>query len=149
MRLISIVHLSLWGHPLDSLKSRLQTMKTPITVTRLAVLVYRGEEEVVGFYGELWIPLVTISFIRSASFTIYAETKDYCRAHNYLNRNNVFDAAMVGGIGGALSGSSTLPPGSVPFELVKVGRQREYTIAASRAVHIVKVGMTYLCRTCL
>ncbi|KAF8212119.1 mitochondrial carrier [Mycena galopus ATCC 62051] len=124
------------GYPLDSLKSRLQTMKTPITVTRLAGLVYR-EEGVVGFYRGLWIPLVTISFVRAASFTIYTETKDYCRAHNYLNRNSVFDAAMVGGIGGAMSGS-LISFGSAPFELVKVRRQLEYTIAASRGVHIVK-----------
>ncbi|KAJ7905621.1 mitochondrial carrier domain-containing protein [Mycena olivaceomarginata] len=124
------------GYPLDSLKSRLQTMKTPITVARLARLVYR-EEGVIGFYRGLWIPLVTISFVRAASFTIYTETKDYFRAHNYLNRNSVFDAALVGGVGGAMSGS-LISFGSAPFELVKVRRQLEYTIAASRGVHIVK-----------
>lgn len=79
-------------------------------------------DEVIGFYRGLWIPLVTISFVRAydhflglehpqtefsgaASFTIYTETKDYFRAHNYLNRNSVFDAALVGGVGGAVSGS--------------------------------------------
>ncbi|KAJ7449920.1 mitochondrial carrier domain-containing protein [Mycena latifolia] len=124
------------GYPLDSLKSRLQTMKTPITVPRLAARVYR-EEGVVGFYRGLWIPLVTISFVRAASFTIYTETKDYFRVHNYLNRNSVLDAALVGGIGGAMSGS-LISFGSAPFELVKVRRQLEFTIAASKGIHLVK-----------
>ncbi|KAJ7709795.1 mitochondrial carrier domain-containing protein [Mycena rosella] len=124
------------GYPLDSLKSRLQTMKTPITVPRLAALVYR-EEGVIGFYRGLWIPLLTISFVRAASFTIYTETKDNFRANNYLNRNSVVDAALVGGIGGAMSGS-LISFGSAPFELVKVRRQLEFTIAASKGVHIVK-----------
>jgi len=50
-------------YQLDSLKSRLQTTKTPITVPRLAALIYR-EEGIMGFYRGLWIPLTTISFVR-------------------------------------------------------------------------------------
>lgn len=111
-------------------------MKTPITVPTLASIVYR-EEGVVGFYRGLWIPLVTISFVRAASFTIYTETKDHFRANDYLNRNSVLDAALVGGIGGAMSGS-LISFGSAPFELVKVRRQLEFTIAASKGVHLVK-----------
>ena len=49
---------------LDSLKSRLQTQKTPISVPRIALLVYR-EEGIIGFYRGLWIPLMTISFVRT------------------------------------------------------------------------------------
>ena len=49
---------------LDSLKSRLQTTRTPITVPKLAALVYR-EEGIIGFYRGLWIPLMTISFVRT------------------------------------------------------------------------------------
>jgi len=90
-----------------------------------------------GFYRGLWIPLLTISFVRAASFTIYTEAKDYFRAHSYLNRNSAFDAALAGGIGGALSGS-LISFGSAPFELVKVRRQLEFSIAASKGIHIVK-----------
>lgn len=50
---------------LDSLKSRLQTTKTRMPVHRLAGIVYR-EEGVTGFYRGLWIPLVTISFVRES-----------------------------------------------------------------------------------
>lgn len=45
------------------------------------------------------------AFPGAASFTIYTETKDYFRVHGYLNRNSVLDAALAGGIGGAMSGS--------------------------------------------
>ncbi|KAJ7285727.1 mitochondrial carrier domain-containing protein [Mycena rebaudengoi] len=124
------------GYPLDSLKSRLQTMKTPITVPKLATLVYR-EEGVIGFYRGLWIPLMTISFVRAASFTIYTRTKEYFRDKNYLNRNSIVDAGLVGGISGAMSGS-LISFGSAPFELVKVRRQLEFTIAASKGIHLVK-----------
>ncbi|KAH7912210.1 hypothetical protein BJ138DRAFT_1083982 [Hygrophoropsis aurantiaca] len=124
------------GYPLDSLKSRLQTTKSRISVVRLAGLVYR-EEGVRGFYRGLWIPLVTISFVRAASFTIYSGTKEYCRNHQYFSRDRMADAAMTGGISGALSGS-LISFASAPFELVKVRRQLEFTIAASKGINLVK-----------
>ncbi|KAF8623576.1 hypothetical protein AX15_006344 [Amanita polypyramis BW_CC] len=124
------------GYPLDSLKSRLQTTKSPITIPRLAALVYQ-EEGIIGFYRGLWIPLMTISFVRAASFTIYNRTKEFCRDQNYLYRNNLFDVSLTGGIGGAMSGA-LISFGSAPFELVKVRRQLEYTIAASKGIALVK-----------
>ena len=101
---------------LDSMKSRLQTIKHPISVPRLALLVYR-EEGVIGFYRGLWIPLITISFVRgsyswndietlctdafsgAASFTIYSKTKEDLRNRNLLIRNNLIDTSCIGGIG--------------------------------------------------
>jgi len=124
------------GYPLDSLKSRLQTTKTPISVAKLANIVYR-EEGIPGFYRGLWIPLVTISFVRAASFTIYSGTKEYFRVHKYFERDNVLNVAASGAIGGALAGAM-ITFGSIPFELVKVRRQLEYTIAEANGVHLVK-----------
>ncbi|KAI0699676.1 hypothetical protein BC835DRAFT_1304385 [Cytidiella melzeri] len=98
--------------------------------------VYR-EEGVIGFYRGLWIPLITISFVRAASFTIYTRTKEYCRDHNLFMRNNLIDAATTGGLGGALSGS-LISIGSTPFELIKVRRQLEYSIAESQGQRIAK-----------
>lgn len=121
--LTSAPSINVVAYQLDSLKSRLQTTKTPITVPRLAALVYR-EEGIIGFYRGLWIPLTTISFVRkcphvrflpddifkpklqgAASFTIYNRTKEQFRNHNYLNRYNILDVALVGGISGAMSGA--------------------------------------------
>ncbi|KIJ16779.1 hypothetical protein PAXINDRAFT_168259 [Paxillus involutus ATCC 200175] len=124
------------GYPLDSLKSRLQTTKTRVSVPKLAALVYH-EEGVKGFYRGLWIPLVTISFVRAASFTIYSDIKEYCRTNHYFARNKMSDAAIAGGISGALSGSA-ISFASAPFELVKVRRQLEYSIAASKGTHLAK-----------
>ncbi|CAL1705215.1 unnamed protein product [Somion occarium] len=124
------------GYPLDSIKSRLQTTKQPITIPRLAALVYR-EEGLIGFYRGLWIPLITISFVRAASFTIYTRTKEYFRDHHWLTHNNILHVSTTGGIGGALSGS-LISFGSAPFELVKVRRQLEYSIAASKGLRIAK-----------
>lgn len=124
------------GYPLDSLKSRLQTTKTRMPVLKLASIVYR-EEGVTGFYRGLWIPLVTISFVRAASFTIYSSTKEYCRKNNYFTGDRASDAALAGGLSGALSGS-LISFTSAPFELVKVRRQLEYSIAATKGVQMVK-----------
>ncbi|KAG1782635.1 hypothetical protein EV702DRAFT_1176841 [Suillus placidus] len=124
------------GYPLDSLKSRLQTTKTRMPVLKLAGIVYR-EEGVTGFYRGLWIPLVTISFVRAASFTIYSGTKEYCRKNNYFTGDRASDAALAGGLSGALSGS-LISFTSAPFELVKVRRQLEYSIAATKGVQMVR-----------
>ncbi|KAH6918485.1 mitochondrial carrier domain-containing protein [Coprinopsis sp. MPI-PUGE-AT-0042] len=124
------------GYPLDSIKSRLQTTKTHISIAKLAALVYK-EEGIMGFYRGLWIPLLTISFVRAASFTIYSGTKEYCANNNILMRNSVVDAGLTGGISGAMSGS-LISFGSAPFELVKVRRQLEYSIAASKGIALNK-----------
>lgn len=41
----------------------------------------------------------------AASFTIYSRTKEYCAEHKLLCRPHMFDAALTGGISGAMSGS--------------------------------------------
>lgn len=124
------------GYPLDSIKSRLQTTKTKITISKLAALVYR-EEGITGFYRGLWIPLTTISFVRAASFTIYSSIKENFRNNNILCRDSIIDTSLTGGISGAMSGA-LISFGSAPFELVKVRRQLEYTIAATKGIALVK-----------
>lgn len=124
------------GYPLDSIKSRLQTTRNKVTIPRLAVQVY-SEEGIIGFYRGLWIPLMTISFVRAASFTIYTRTKEYCHSRNLFIGDNIFDVSAAGGLGGALSGS-LISVGSTPFELVKVRRQLEYSIAESKGLRIGK-----------
>lgn len=124
------------GYPLDSIKSRLQTTRNKVTIPRLALQVYR-DEGVIGFYRGLWIPLMTISFVRAASFTIYTRTKEFCADHAWFSHENILDVAAAGGLGGALSGS-LISVGSTPFELVKVRRQLEYSIAESKGERLVK-----------
>ncbi|KAJ2913437.1 hypothetical protein MD484_g6975, partial [Candolleomyces efflorescens] len=124
------------GYPLDSIKSRLQTTKTAVSIPKLAAMVYR-EEGVMGFYRGLWIPLMTISFVRAASFTIYSRTKEHFAYHDILYKDRLTDVALTGGISGAMSGA-LISFGSAPFELVKVRRQLEYSIAAAKGISLRK-----------
>ncbi|KAI0256905.1 mitochondrial carrier [Lactifluus subvellereus] len=124
------------GYPLDSLKSRLQTTKTPISVPRIALLVYR-EEGIIGFYRGLWIPLMTISFVRAASFTIYTRTKEFFRDHHLIDHSELVGCAAIGGIGGAMAGS-LISFGSAPDERLQVRRQLEYTIAEKKGTKLIK-----------
>ena len=57
---------------LDSIKSRLQTTKQRVSIPRLALTVYQ-EEGIVGFYRGLWIPLMTISFVRTCALLVHRE----------------------------------------------------------------------------
>jgi len=124
------------GYPLDSLKSRLQASRNPITVPKLAARVF-NEEGVRGFYRGFWIPLFTISFVRAASFTIYNGTKELLRENGILARNKLVDIACMGGVGGAMAGA-LISFGSAPFELVKVRRQLEFSIAESKGIKFVR-----------
>jgi len=127
---------TLAGYPLDSLKSRLQASRAPVSVPKLAATVLR-EEGVVGFFRGLWIPLFTISFVRAASFTIYNGTKESLHTKGLVQRTKLLDVALSGGLGGATAGA-LISFGSAPFELVKVRRQLEYSIAAAKGISIVK-----------
>ncbi|KIM26745.1 hypothetical protein M408DRAFT_72330 [Serendipita vermifera MAFF 305830] len=134
------------GYPLDSLKSRLQASRVPITVPRLARTILR-EEGIAGFYRGLWIPLVTISAVRAISFTIYNETKE--TLHKPIeqggygwSKDSRLSVGASGAVGGALAGG-LISVGSTPFELVKVRRQLEYSIAAAKGIHIVKPPSTW------
>lgn len=59
---------------LDSLKSRLQSSREPTSLPRLAAEVIR-EEGVGGLWRGFPLPLITISIVRTISFTIYTSTK--------------------------------------------------------------------------
>lgn len=65
----------------------------------------------------LTIHLLAEHFEGAASFTIYSDTKEYCRNHDYFSRNGISDAALAGGISGALSGS-----------LISFGSARAYVV---------------------
>ncbi|TRM62672.1 mitochondrial carrier domain-containing protein [Schizophyllum amplum] len=128
------------GYPLDSMKSRLQTTRHAVSIPQLAMLVYR-DEGMKGFFRGIWIPLLTISFVRAASFTIYSRTKEGFAQRGILARDSIVDAAIAGGAGGAMSGA-LISFGSAPFELVKVRRQLEFSIAASKGQSLRKAAGT-------
>jgi len=131
---------TLAGYPLDSMKSRLQASRVNVNVPTLALRVYR-EEGISGFFRGIWIPLCTISAVRAASFTIYGNTKDFLAQRHVLSNFNLVDIGGSGGLGGALAGA-IISFGSAPFELIKVRRQLEYSIAQERGIIVAKAPTT-------
>lgn len=118
--------------PFDSVKSRLQVRDYP-SIWACAKAVVR-EEGVQGFFRGVTIPLITISFVRTSSFSIYYNTKAYLHNHGIFNDSSrLIHTALSGAAGGATSGI-IISCGSAPFELVKVQRQLEYLIAVQKGL---------------
>ncbi|KAF8888238.1 mitochondrial carrier [Infundibulicybe gibba] len=124
------------GYPLDSVKSRLQARKTPVSVPQLTRIIYR-EEGAIGFFRGLWIPLSTVALARAAVFTIYSQSETQLSKHGLFTRDTVADVAATAAIGGAISAALTSPP-LAPVELLKVRRQLEYMIAAKKGIQLYK-----------
>ncbi|EIW68376.1 hypothetical protein TREMEDRAFT_32501 [Tremella mesenterica DSM 1558] len=128
------------GFPLDSLKSRLQSSREVSSLPRLAAEVVREE----GIGG---LPLITISIVRTVSFTVYTSSKRILNLSpsdtpytgegsttpwidvrlGILNQDSARDVALTSMLAGGASGA-VVCLGSAPFELVKVRRQLEYQI---------------------
>lgn len=90
------------------------------------------EEGVRGLFRGASIPLITITFVRTSSFSIYTGTKAWLDAHWGKNtKGELWRTALYGGLGGMTSGT-VISCGSAPFELVKVQRQLEFLIASQR-----------------
>lgn len=75
---------------LDSLKSRLQSTREPISLPRLAADVIK-EEGLWGLWRGFPLPLITIAAVRSISFTIYTSTKRFVNnGTTFANRKDGF-----------------------------------------------------------
>ncbi|OCF40992.1 hypothetical protein I317_05191 [Kwoniella heveanensis CBS 569] len=114
------------GFPLDSLKSRLQSSRENLSIPRLAAEVVR-EEGVGGLWRGFPLPLITISIVRTISFTIYTSTKRILNSVPGPSAVASSDVALTSMLAGGASGA-VVCVGSAPFELVKVRRQLEYQI---------------------
>ncbi|WRT68691.1 uncharacterized protein IL334_005671 [Kwoniella shivajii] len=144
------------GFPLDSLKSRLQSSRGSISIPKLAAEVVK-EEGIGGLWRGFPLPLITISIVRTISFTIYTSTKRILNStpasssHNasvehpsptgdtsiktpwidlrlgLFTKDTAGNIAATSCLAGGASGA-VVCVGSAPFELVKVRRQLEYQI---------------------
>lgn len=64
------------------------------------------EEGVHGFFRGVLPPLVTVSIIKSISFSVYEETKSFCKARfEYVRRNQLGSVMAVSTTAGATSGA--------------------------------------------
>ncbi len=120
--------------PFDSVKSRLQVKEYPKPSIWNCARAVAREEGLGGFFRGVTIPLITITFVRTSSFSIYYGTKEKLHDAGYFaDSNSLWHTALRGAAGGATSGV-IISCGSAPFELVKVQRQLEYLIAVQKGL---------------
>ncbi|POY70600.1 hypothetical protein BMF94_6378 [Rhodotorula taiwanensis] len=119
------------GFPLDSVKSRLQ-VKRYSSVLDCARSTY-AQEGIRGFFRGVTIPLVTITLVRTTSFSIYTWSKDELLRRRWLTGETVPSTAGAGFLGGAASGL-LLSVGTSAFEYTKIKLQLEYLIAMKKGV---------------
>lgn len=67
----------------------------------------------------MYLPLITITLVRTASFTIYTKVKGELKSRDLLRGDTVGSVAMLGFAGGASSGI-LLSIGTSQFEYTKI-----------------------------
>ncbi|GJN88548.1 hypothetical protein Rhopal_001514-T1 [Rhodotorula paludigena] len=87
----------------------------------------------------LTIPLITITLVRTASFSIYTWTKDGLVKKDIFTGKTAGGTAAAGFLGGAASGL-LLSVGTSAFEYTKIKLQLEYLIAMKKGVPYVPRG---------
>jgi solute carrier family 25 carnitine/acylcarnitine transporter 20/29 len=135
------------GFPLDSVKSRLQVKRYVADSLSWKLLLsfahFRwsryssvldcvtktyADEGVKGFFRGVTIPLVSITAVRTASFSIYSGVKEQLRSRQIITGHDVSSTAASAFIGGASSGIM-LSIGTSAFEFAKIRSQLESIIA--------------------
>ncbi|KAI9270551.1 mitochondrial carrier domain-containing protein [Phascolomyces articulosus] len=92
------------------------------------------EEGIRGFFRGVLPPLVTVSIIKSISFSVYEDTKSFCKSRfPYLNRDELGPVMSISTFGGAVSGAF-IATFSCPFELVKIQKQLEFLLLQASSI---------------
>ena len=100
------------GHPLDSIKVRMQSSKVPVGLGSMISQTFK-QEGVRGFYKGMSAPLVTVPLINSIVFASY----EFCKRQlGVVNQDDfTFQQSMISGMFAGLVNSFVLSP----IELVK------------------------------
>ncbi|KAG0193268.1 hypothetical protein DFQ28_005886 [Apophysomyces sp. BC1034] len=89
------------------------------------------EEGFRGFFRGIVPPLITVSIIKSISFSVYESTKSFCKArYPFYDQDTLISTMAISTTGGFTSGSF-IAVLSCPFELIKIQRQLEFLLQAS------------------
>lgn len=95
------------------------------------VKVTYAEEGARGFFRGMIPPLVTVSIIKSVSFSIYEGTKKSLVVNRGYKYNTLPEVLQVSAISGGVSGAF-IALLSCPLELVKIQRQLEQVLLKSQ-----------------
>ncbi|CAO3684043.1 unnamed protein product [Rhizopus stolonifer] len=77
-------------------------------------------------------PLITVSIIKSISFSVYERSKEFAKKSHPLifDQRSIMSTMVVSTVAGSVSGAF-IAALSCPFELVKIQKQLEYLLQAS------------------
>ena len=87
------------------------------------------EEGMGAFFRGLPVPLLSITAIRTVSFSIYRNTKLWTADAGYFATERLRDKAVLGALGGFASGL-LISAVACPLELIKINSQLEKSIAS-------------------
>eukprot|EP01087_Luapelamoeba_hula_P016004 TRINITY_DN4880_c0_g1_i1.p1 TRINITY_DN4880_c0_g1~~TRINITY_DN4880_c0_g1_i1.p1 ORF type:complete len:321 (+),score=20.71 TRINITY_DN4880_c0_g1_i1:97-1059(+) len=107
-----------FGHPLDTIKVRLQTQHRYKGVVDCFVRVLREEGVTQGFYKGLVPPLVSLTFLNTISFSIFSQFKRVFADPSASSAYHFLLPYAAGAFTGAASSIF-----STPFEMIKVRMQ--------------------------
>lgn len=111
---------TLAGYPFDSIKTRMQTYNYG-SLRHCMKLTYQTEG-LRGFYRGVGPPLITISMVKSLSFSVYSKTKQY--ANRFLDQNSMI-GLTIGSTAAGIAAGYLSAVVSCPLELIKMQRQIE------------------------
>ncbi|KAJ1983783.1 hypothetical protein H4R34_001071 [Dimargaris verticillata] len=116
------------GFPFDTVKTRMQTHHYQ-SLLHCVRLTYR-EEGVRGFFRGMIPPLITISIVKSISFSVYENTKCQLKSSRWppFQSSELLPFGTLCFASGATAGA-VVALLSCPFELVKVQQQLEKLLA--------------------
>ncbi|KAI9018601.1 mitochondrial carrier domain-containing protein [Phycomyces nitens] len=124
------------GFPFDSLKTRMQTHHYNSILSCLKITF--AEEGARGFFRGMIPPLVTVSIIKSVSFSIYENTKARLKEQG-IKGDTLSSTIGLSMLSGGASGAF-IALLSCPLELVKIQRQLEYMAMKEQAALGVENG---------
>ncbi|EIE87690.1 hypothetical protein RO3G_12401 [Rhizopus delemar RA 99-880] len=110
------------GFPFDSIKTRMQTHHYDSIIS--CVKTTYVEEGTKGFFRGMIPPLITVSIIKSASFSIYEGTKKALVRDGVFKNDTIQSTMALSTVSGSVSGAF-IALLSCPLELIKIQRQLE------------------------
>ncbi|ORX55338.1 mitochondrial carrier [Piromyces finnis] len=117
------------GYPFDSIKTRMQTYNYG-KMRNCIKLTYKSEG-LRGFYRGVGPPLITISIVKSISYSIYNRSKNMI--DRYFDPKSLYGLTVSSSAAGAVSGyiSAII---SCPLELIKMQRQIEQLLIRQSSI---------------
>ncbi|OUM60731.1 hypothetical protein PIROE2DRAFT_13459 [Piromyces sp. E2] len=117
------------GYPFDSIKTRMQTYN--YGKMRNCIKLTYESEGLRGFYRGVGPPLITISIVKSISFSIYNRSKNMI--DRYFDPKSLYGLTVSSSVAGAVSGyvSAII---SCPLELIKMQRQIEQLLVRQSSI---------------